>query len=178
MTEPIAGDDCFLEDYRPQNNGGPRHLINVTINETISTKTRIERRDRKGVAMSVGPCGLTVGRLSHSLWVDPSDTPKKPAPMRLAALFENPGRLIRPIPGGNTPERGPVNVESLSLGRWTAISGAAFTTGLGSQTRLGLIPSCTQTYNNLAKRPSDRRHFSCARPSPFLQGPPSDCSSC
>ncbi len=41
-----------------------------------------------------------------------------------------------------------------------------------------LIPSCTQTYNNLAKRPSDRRLFSCARPSPFLQGPPSDCSSC
>ena len=39
--------------------GLPLHLINVTVNETISGKTQIERRDRKGLAMAIGPSGLT-----------------------------------------------------------------------------------------------------------------------
>ncbi|MGH7947403.1 MAG: patatin-like phospholipase family protein, partial [Opitutaceae bacterium] len=65
MTELIAGDDVRLDAYMPHEHGGPLHLINVTVNETISGKTQIERRDRKGFVMSVGPCGLSAGKDSH-----------------------------------------------------------------------------------------------------------------
>src|SRR5690606_10188094 len=55
MTDLIPGDDLPLDDYLPHRHGGPLHLINLTVNETLSGKTNIERRDRKGLAMAVGP---------------------------------------------------------------------------------------------------------------------------
>ncbi|MFT3867930.1 MAG: hypothetical protein QM715_05470 [Nibricoccus sp.] len=151
MTDLIPGDDFLLEEYQPQKSGGPLHLINVTVNETLSDKTHIERRDRKGLAMAVGPCGISVGDTAHSLWADPADAPKRLGRSLLSALFEDPCRPVAPIvkepePGekpnsahGVHPKKSvPINVECLSLGRWIAISGAAFTTGLGERTNLGL----------------------------------------
>lgn len=157
MTNLIAGDDLCLEEYQPQNHGGPLHLINVTVNETLSAKTQIERCDRKGLAMSVGPCGISVGTNSHALWTDNNQQPEARLRRFLAALWEDPARSIIPVPPANkdvfqalqaaikpqsrTPHQKPPipqRVEALSIGRWTAISGAAFTTGLGAGTHLGL----------------------------------------
>ena len=166
MTELIAGDDFSLDEYQPQNHGGPLHLINVTVNETLSAKTQIERCDRKGLAMAVGPCGISVGTASHALWGTHHLRSRRRRMM--AALWENPSRTIVPLDQGSdatfhalqtslhTPAdlhrtgnvgadraskvgAGPSRqVEALSLGRWTAVSGAAFTTGLGAGTHLGL----------------------------------------
>lgn len=155
MTDLIAGDDFCLDEYQPQSRGGPLHIVNVTVNETLSAKTQIERCDRKGLAMAVGPCGISVGTASHALW-----SAHHPQPHRrrlLAALWEDPARTIVPLDHAsdaslhglqaarhpdavpNYQPSGPSrHVEALSLGRWTAISGAAFTTGLGSGTHLGL----------------------------------------
>jgi len=156
MTELIAGDDFCLEDYQPQTRGGPLHLINVTVNETLSAKTQIERCDRKGVPMCIGPCGISVGTASHALWSAHHAQPRRR--MLLSALWEDPSRTIIPLdhgsdasfhalqtsahaksthlhPGGASSAR---RIEALSLGRWTAVSGAAFTTGLGAGTHLGL----------------------------------------
>jgi len=154
MTELIEGDDFCLDGYHPQNNGGPLHLINVTVNETLSAKTQIERRDRKGLAMAIGPCGISVGDTSHALWADHVAKPRVKGRALLTALFEDPTRPVipldhdanaaLPVNAGDsaTPYRHhkptPHHVEALSLGRWVAISGAAFTTGLGSGTHLGL----------------------------------------
>ncbi len=148
MTALIPGDDLSLEDYQPHVHGGPLHLINVTVNETISGKTQIQRKDRKGLNLAIGPCGLSTGIRSHALWSERPAHESRP-PM-LNALFETPTRPIAPIPHAeplryhalhaNRPDRPipPQRVESLPLGRWIAISGAAFTTGLGSGTKLGL----------------------------------------
>jgi hypothetical protein len=65
---PIAGDDVPWEAYRPWTAGGPLHLVNQTLNETVSGKTQVEYRDRKGLIFAVGPAGLTVGRHDHALW--------------------------------------------------------------------------------------------------------------
>lgn len=156
MTDLMPGDDVQLEDYLPHRAGGPVHLINSTVNETISGKTNIERIDRKGVAMAVGPCGLSVGIDSHALWAHdpPATRPRK----RLQLLWETRTRAIAPIscsPDGGrfhalckaekskdgAPPAQPElrhHIEALPLGRWVAISGAAFTTGTGSNTSLGL----------------------------------------
>lgn len=147
MTDLIPGDDLPLDAYAPHRQGGPLHLINVTVNETVSGKTQIERCDRKGLAMAVGPCGLSVGIDSHALWGAESLDPAA-----CAARLETPQRPIAPIVSADgecqhalcrTPrgaESGPPchRIEALPLGRWVAISGAAFTTGTGSNTSLGL----------------------------------------
>ncbi|MEO7411749.1 MAG: hypothetical protein ABIZ81_00200 [Opitutaceae bacterium] len=150
MTSLIVGDEIPMEDYSPHENGGPLHLINVTVNETVSGKTNVERRDRKGMAMAVGPCGMSVGTDAHALWA-PVDLPASEQSM-LHALWEQRRRVILPIRPEHT--RSPhalhvddaspglaaaqTHIEALSLGRWIAISGAAFTTGTGANTQLGL----------------------------------------
>lgn len=147
MTDLIPGDDLPLDDYLPHQHGGPLHFINTTVNETLSGKTQIERRDRKGLALAVGPCGLSVGADSHALWSAGVTTNATFA--RLHALWESRQRSITPVECegnrfnplcGATKESGSSRhqVEALALGRWTAISGAAFTTGTGASTALGL----------------------------------------
>ncbi|WP_414664141.1 patatin-like phospholipase family protein [Horticoccus sp. 23ND18S-11] len=153
MTDLIDGDDLRLDAYMPHEHGGPLHLINVTVNETISGKTQIERRDRKGLAMAIGPSGLSVGIDSHALW---SHNAMSASPFaRRQARWERRERCIVPIsdgPGGGcfhalcdsgktktgTDQPPLQRIEALPIGRWTAISGAAFTTGTGSNTELGL----------------------------------------
>ncbi|MES2697059.1 MAG: patatin-like phospholipase family protein [Verrucomicrobiota bacterium] len=165
MTELIPGDDLALDDYTPHAQGGPLHLINVTINETLSGKTQVERRDRKGLAMALGPSGLCVGIDSHALWSP--DAPGRSGRSPLHALWEWRRRTIVPVvqPNGDAtfhalcdhretsaaglhsvtetnvdaaPQPAPQRIEALALGRWIAISGAAFTTGTGSNTSVGL----------------------------------------
>ena len=43
-------------------------MINITVNETISGKSQIEQRDRKGLPLAIGPSGLSVGAKDHALW--------------------------------------------------------------------------------------------------------------
>ncbi len=155
MTDLISGDDLCLEEYQPQNRGGPLHLVNVTVNETLSAKTQIERCDRKGLAMAIGPCGISVGTTSHALWSTQQASPRRST--LLTALWEDPSRTLKPIerssasafnalqsatthPAGAQSQDASAarRVEALSIGRWVAISGAAFTTGLGAGTHLGL----------------------------------------
>ncbi|MEO6001571.1 MAG: hypothetical protein ABIZ04_01510 [Opitutus sp.] len=150
MTDLMPGDDLPLDDYAPHVNGGPLHLINVTVNETISGKTQIERRDRKGLAMAVGPAGLSVGTDSHALWA--AEPPRSSALARLQALWDSRKRPIVPImpedeqdfvhalctSAKSRKSGSPQLIEALSVGRWVAVSGAAFTTGTGSNTTLGL----------------------------------------
>lgn len=146
MTDLIPGDDLPLDDYLPHRHGGPLHLINLTVNETLSGKTNIERRDRKGLAMAVGPFGLSVGQQAHGVWTDASRGSSRLG--RLRAEWERRWRAIRPLAPPDQCTRFHVfaapthgssrEVESLSLGRWAALSGAAFTTGTGATTCLGL----------------------------------------
>lgn len=129
LADPVEGDGVEMNAYRPFDHGGPLHIVNVTLNETAEGKHQTECRDRKGLAMAVGPAGLSIGHAGHALWgqkgghsdfssVEPIQTQK--------------GRfhLLASAKGGGH------KVEPLGIGQWVAISGAAFSTGIGAKTSL------------------------------------------
>ncbi|MFI5179787.1 MAG: patatin-like phospholipase family protein [Thermoanaerobaculia bacterium] len=134
VTEAIRGDGCSLNDYRPHEAGGPLHLLNVTLNETVAGKSQVEQRDRKGLALSIGPYAVSAAKRSHALRVTEEDPRMvlRPleAPRSEYAIFTQP------------TDASLLHAEPLSLETWISISGAAFSTGLGSRTSLGFSLLC------------------------------------
>jgi hypothetical protein len=143
VTQLIPGDDIEAEKYwardaraeTPFKKGAPLHLINTTLNETFSGHSQVEQRDRKGLGMAIGPAGLSMHRQHHLVYDGlPADGQQRaqifPADTAVFRVFD-----YRPSePGGATL----FTSEQLSLGEWVGISGAAFSTGLGARTHLGL----------------------------------------
>ncbi len=172
VTKPVPGDDVGFTRYHPEQKGGPLHLINATINETVLGKSQLEQRDRHGLPLVLGPHSVTVGRDAHALIVPPPPT----LVARLASKVQTrapwlargiPSKVIKSVQESSAPTRVPIDpiygpefhplaadpdekqpgnagllkrhdIEMLSLGRWVGVSGAAFSTGLGQQTSLGL----------------------------------------
>ena len=165
VTNTIPGDDLRLSVYQPYLKTGPLHIINVTFNETCDGKSQLEQRDRKGLPFAVGPAGLSVGARYHALWAgsgdemdtlidpivvgNPSGTFQMFPPVskssvaswmiqsvtsfwKIGPLFASLPRIQQYMKKSNTRE-----VQSLTLGHWIAISGAAFGTGMGQNTSLG-----------------------------------------
>ncbi len=136
VSDPVDGDDISQEDYwRPEQDafwvkGAPLHLVNVTINETLDGRSQTEDRDRKGVGMAVGPAGFSVGIPYHAV-LGPGVSRGK---FNNVDIYPKDG-VSRVFTSKTGPEmfRG----QRLSLGNWTAISGAAVSTGLGSIGSIG-----------------------------------------
>jgi choline dehydrogenase-like flavoprotein len=127
VREFHPGDDLSFADYHPERRGGPLHLINMCINETADAVTGRHLPEDKGLAMCVGPAGISVGVRYHALW-EPGGT------VRAQSIGANPEAfhvLAR-------DDQRPALPEQLRLSQWMAISGAAFTTGAGRQTRITL----------------------------------------
>ncbi len=144
VTQVIRGDDLPVERYWPRlaperdllyRKGLPIHLINVTINETVDGRSQVQQQDRKGTGMALGPAGISVGVRHHAVFESDGDG--------------TPGTVsVRVYPDAPTGQPPPYRVfeyrdgrfagEMLSLGQWVGISGAAFSTGLGARTSLGL----------------------------------------
>ncbi|HSS49880.1 MAG TPA: hypothetical protein VLX28_13165, partial [Thermoanaerobaculia bacterium] len=133
LTEPVKGDDEDLAGYwpPPENKGTFLHLINVTINETIDGRSQIQQQDRKGLGMALGPCGFSAGIQHHMLL--PFGDPKNSDPIG-ATVEILPSDGYRVFDYRNKKFAG----EMLPLGTWVGISGAAFSTGIGMRTSLGL----------------------------------------
>jgi hypothetical protein len=143
VTEVLRGDDCDVSAYwpPPETNGSPLHLINVTINETLDGRSQIQQQDRKGVGMAVGPCGLSAGTEHHAVIAfgkpkntDPFGQPVKVYPEIMDS--KNPPYRVFEYKEKDEVER--FRGEPLTLGTWVGISGAAFSTGTGYRTSLGL----------------------------------------
>jgi hypothetical protein len=96
VTKSMNGDDIPIAEHRPHEYGGPIHLVNCCVNQTVDDRTDEYNADRKGVALTISALGVETG--TH-------------------------------LPDGSTP---PGN-----LSQWTAISGAAASSGMGSQTTPG-----------------------------------------
>ncbi len=143
-------DDMPFDLYHPERAGGPLHLINVCINETTEAASGRRLREDKGLPMCVGPQGVTVGRRHHALW-ETLERAQANVGDRLLAWFEDPAGpgayrklALRALPAASDPnafhvlgrkDQKAASVEPLRLSQWIAISGAAFTTGLGRNTR-------------------------------------------
>src|SRR5207248_11350432 len=71
INEVMPGDDVpSIRNYRPHEAGGPLHLINVTINQTVDFTSQRGNRDRKGENMAVSTLAMSIGRLWHAAWND------------------------------------------------------------------------------------------------------------
>lgn len=142
VTEVISGDDISQNGYWPWDADktsasgtgrnhrwvhAPLHIVNVTVNETCDGRSQVQQQDRKGTGMAIGPCGLSLG-VRHHLLCRPGQPP---------AAFPEMGYKVFD-PAAFSGKEGGYPGEALSLGRWAGISGAAFSTGLGSRTNLGL----------------------------------------
>jgi hypothetical protein len=110
-AEPLGSDQLAMHHYYE---GGriktlaPLHIINVTVNKTVDPAEQLVQRDRKGQPLAVLPCGIA---LDCGVVVD--FPPSRPALVSSVA---------RP----------------LSVGQWIGTSGAAFSTGIGRETTLGM----------------------------------------
>ena len=145
VTRVVCGDDtvvpweeqdccCSSKRFR---SGAPLHFVNVTVNENLDNKTRLQRAERGGIGMAVGPAGISAGVLHHVVVTcgKHSDSNREVSvyPKRSKTNF----RMFEYA----TPDCGEKAVykgETLTLGQWTGISGAAFSTGLGSRSSLSL----------------------------------------
>ncbi|MGY1529616.1 patatin-like phospholipase family protein [Luteimonas sp. A649] len=61
LTEAVPGDDIDLGEYRPHEYGGPIHLVNCCINQSVDDRTGLYNADRKGVAIAVSSLGVELG---------------------------------------------------------------------------------------------------------------------
>jgi len=153
VTQPERNDDIPFTEYHPELKGGPLHILNATVNETISGRSNLEQKDRHGFSMALGPAGITTGRVAHALFWSVPFVPKLHFARRILSTnrIREAGRflserwsrlkLILPLKGpvfhplAADPQNPRVHrVEVPTLGGWMGISGAAFSTGLGQQT--------------------------------------------
>lgn len=146
VTRVRPGDNFSAADYwaapgagtAPCEKGAPLHLINVTVNETVDGRSQIQQQDRKGMGMAIGPCALSVGARHHAVF--PSHAALRFGAAPTVAPAAGTHRVFESVAGAAGPEwRGG---ERLTVGQWVGISGAAFSTGLGARTSLGLSLLC------------------------------------
>jgi len=95
----------------------PIQIVNVTVNETVSGRSQVQQQDRKGLGLGVSPFGYSAGAHHHYHLPTNKSYPKS----LNYNVFED----------STSPEE-------LSLGQWVGVSGAAFNTGLGYRTSLGM----------------------------------------
>jgi len=147
-TDLLPEDVIPIGQYSPHAAGGPLHIINTTLNETVGGQSQVEERDRKGMNLAIGPAGISVGARHHALWTDRAagKIVSTDAQDRGAALFGSTAaadvKEFRVFPTGPGPHPLSFSPEKLALGRWMAISGAAASTALGSMTSFGLSALC------------------------------------
>jgi hypothetical protein len=130
LTSPQPDDDLPFDRYRPDLAGGPLHLINVFVNESVDRASWRRVRDRQGVNMAVGPVGISVGPESHGVWAAGG-----------GAVLEPRGGADRPDPleprrdGSSRPWV--LQTTPLQLSEWMALSGAILSSNSSAETRLG-----------------------------------------
>jgi hypothetical protein len=101
--------------------------VNVTVNETVNGRAKISERERTGACLAVGT-RLCPSACATNLLPSINDVADQTSP-RDHRVFEF---------SKNAWLNSVFPAERLSLGQWTSISGAAFSTGLGSRTHTGL----------------------------------------
>lgn len=111
VTEVAEGDDTALAQYRPEDRGGPLHLIGACLNQTRDDASGLFNADRKGQLVIASARALEVGSHAVVRWDQPTAQDG--------------------AQGADESRR------SGTLGRWIAVSGAAVAPGAGSYTSRG-----------------------------------------
>jgi hypothetical protein len=132
VTRVHEDDGIDLEDYHPEAWGAPIHILNVTVNQTVGSRSALQHKDRKGMGLAVGPAGVSLGRAHHALW--DSDEPTRGLTGWVKDFLVTRKDKEKQFRVFSVP----CSPEELDLGHWMSISGAAVSTGLGYRTSLGL----------------------------------------
>jgi len=61
VTSLMDGDDTPMTGYTPHRFGGPIHLVNCCINQTVDDRTGTFNADRKGINLTVSSLGIETG---------------------------------------------------------------------------------------------------------------------
>jgi hypothetical protein len=110
LSDTHPQDNLSLAQYYDTALHPPLHVVNVTLNETVSPLDPLVQRDRHGRPLALSPDHLCLDGAWH-----PRHDPQRSA----------------------SPRRGARPPEAMSIGSWIGISGAAFSTGIGRGTSLG-----------------------------------------
>ena len=128
-----------IRDYAPYKTGGPLHLINMTINQTVEFTSQRGNRDRKGENLAVEQ-PRDDHRQTVARRVAGSHRPRARGPWPEAADAHGSARCICPAPMHPLVDKTGAasnRAQMLSLRQWMAISGAAVGPGQGQTTQLG-----------------------------------------
>ncbi|TFU05772.1 hypothetical protein EUV02_01725 [Polymorphobacter arshaanensis] len=120
-------DEIRISDYYGAD-AAPLHLINITLNETASEGSNLVQRDRHGRNLVLSPAGIITTRGTYDRLLRVHTSPPEYASTAETAALE---ALDKGFPA-NPPG------EPIAMSAWVAISGAAFSTGLGAQTSIGM----------------------------------------
>lgn len=157
MSDAIDSDDATVAEYWRHDRGAPLHYINTTVNETVDDSSGVQSLDRQGLPLVLGPVGLSAGKKHHYLtdWTthrNVEDAAAPPPVDRSLAPYHPRGDESdeeTALDGIKAGDHRPFVVfasgfrpEELTIGNWVSISGAAFSTGLGSRTTLGMSLLC------------------------------------
>ncbi len=115
LTEAIAGDDIELTRYCPYEHGGPVHLINCCINQSVDDRTGIYNADRKGVALTVSALGVELGTAFPSRPDFDADPGKLSRWIAISGAAASTGMGSRTSPGFATL----LFMSGIRLGYWT-----------------------------------------------------------
>lgn len=127
VAHVIEGDDTPFHQYKPHEAGGPLHILNVAVNETVDSASERDVSARQSQNLAVGPVGMSIAKEWHAVWK--SDNPAQPPELR--PLVDHVS--VHPL---SSRDGQPAAVESMTLRQWMAISGAAFSPGQGRNTSL------------------------------------------
>jgi len=109
-----ADDDIALDAYRPQDKGGPVHILNVCINQTRDPRGGLFNQDRRGLVLSVASGGLR--KASQGEW----EALTGPGALSLGTWAAISGAAVAPGLGGRT--RGGISAlatfAGVRLGYW------------------------------------------------------------
>ncbi len=73
VSEVRPNDDIAFGEYRPHEHGGPIHLLNVCVNQTVDDRTGEFNRDRKGRNMTVSSLGCDLGSVPAAVKLEFAD---------------------------------------------------------------------------------------------------------
>lgn len=73
--EALPNDDVTVPAYRPQDAGGPIHLMTCCINQTVDDRTGTYNADRKGMALTVSSLGVELGTRRAQPWPQQAGAP-------------------------------------------------------------------------------------------------------
>jgi len=120
VSKALSSDNMEMGSANTVHRGGPIHIIETTINETVDGRSQLQQVHRQGTILSVASHLLSVGSRHHAL--------RNTAHQQFDPVQRGNGYHVF---GNKT-----FSPEPMSLGQWIAISAAAASTGMGYGTSI------------------------------------------